>query len=247
MSDLGILAPEVVFEQTIKIREFPFRVIGILEPKGSAPGGGGNPDDAIYIPMGTARYRVHGGKNINRIYVLAQTEELIPNAMSEIDRLLRRQNKLRPGRASNFNTRDNSEFLQVRSDATKTFGLLLAGIAGVSLVVGGIGIMNIMLVSVTERTREIGVRKALGATRWAIMVQFLTEAIVLCVLGGIIGVAAGAGAAVAFAKSYRVAPEISMPAVIIAVTFSAGVGILFGSWPANRAAALDPIQALRYE
>jgi putative ABC transport system permease protein len=247
MNDLDILAPEVIVDQTIKIREYRVKVIGVLAPKGSSPGGGGNPDDFVYIPMGTARYLILGGKQINRIYVLAQSEELIPHAMAEIEHLLRRENKIRPGRPNNFSTRDNSEYLQVRSDATKTMGLLLAGIAGVSLVVGGIGIMNIMLVSVTERTREIGVRKALGATRGAIMIQFLTEAIVLCLLGGILGVAAGGGAAIAFAKQYNVAPEINMTAVALAVSFSAGVGILFGSWPAHRAARLDPIQALRYE
>jgi putative ABC transport system permease protein len=247
MADLDILGPEVVIDQTIKIAQAQFKVIGILQPKGSTAGGGGNPDDNIYIPISTARYRIQGGKTINRIYVIAETEELIPNAMAEIERLLRRQNKIRPGRPNNFNTRDQSDFLQTRADVARTSGLLLAGIAGVSLLVGGIGIMNIMLVSVTERTREIGVRKALGATRGAIMLQFLTEAIVLCVLGGIIGVASGAAGAVILARGMRFTPEINVYAVIIAVAFSGAVGVLFGSWPAHRAARLDPIQALRYE
>jgi putative ABC transport system permease protein len=187
--------------------------------------------------MGTAIGRVHGGRNINRIYVIAETEALIPNTMAEIQRLLRRENKLRPGRPDNFTIRDQSEFLSVRAETQKTSGMLLAGIAGVSLLVGGIGIMNIMLVSVTERTREIGVRKALGATRGAIMLQFLTEAIVLCVLGGMLGVAAGAGGAVALSKSMNFAPQIDPLAVVVAVAFSAAVGIVFGSWPANRAAS----------
>ena len=247
LQDLDVLDPGVIIDQTIRIREYQFKVIGVLKPKGSSPGGGGNPDDAVYIPMGTSVSRVHGGKNINRIYVLAESEEVIPNAMAEIERLLRRQNKIRPQRPNNFNTRDQSEFLQTRADAQKTFGLLLAGIAGVSLLVGGIGIMNIMLVSVTERTREIGVRKALGATRGAIMLQFLTEAIVLCVLGGIIGVAAGGGSAIALSKGMNFNPQIDPVAVAVAVAFSAAVGIVFGSWPAHRAARLDPIQALRYE
>ncbi len=247
LTKLDILAPEVIINQTIRIREYQFKVIGILKPKGSSVGGGGNPDDAIFIPMGTAEYRTHGGHTINRIYVIAEKEELIPNAMAEIQRLLRRANKLRPGRPDNFNTRDQSEYLQTRADAQKTFGMLLAGIAGVSLIVGGIGIMNIMLVSVTERTREIGVRKALGATRGAIMLQFLTEAIVLCVLGGIIGVAAGGGGAIGLSKTMAFTPEINPAAVGIAVAFSAFVGVVFGSWPAYRAAKLDPIQALRYE
>jgi putative ABC transport system permease protein len=247
LRDLDVLDPGVIIDQTIKIREYQFKVVGILEPKGSAPGGGGNPDDAVYIPMGTAIGRVHGGRNINRIYVIAETEALIPNTMAEIQRLLRRENKLRPGRPDNFTIRDQSEFLSVRAETQKTSGMLLAGIAGVSLLVGGIGIMNIMLVSVTERTREIGVRKALGATRGAIMLQFLTEAIVLCVLGGMLGVAAGAGGAVALSKSMNYAPQIDPLAVVVAVAFSAAVGIVFGSWPANRAARLDPITALRYE
>jgi ABC-type antimicrobial peptide transport system permease subunit len=247
MSDLDILAPEVIIDQPIKIAQLQFKVIGILQPKGSSVGGGGNPDDNIYIPIGTARHRIQGGKTINRIYVIAESEALIPNAMAEIERLLRRQNKIRPGRNNNFSTRDQSEFLQTRADVAKTSGLLLAGIAGVSLIVGGIGIMNIMLVSVTERTREIGVRKALGATRGAIMLQFLTEAIVLCILGGIIGVASGTVGAFVLARGMRFEPQINMYAVIIAVAFSGAVGVLFGSWPAHRAARLDPIQALRYE
>jgi putative ABC transport system permease protein len=154
---------------------------------------------------------------------------------------------LRPGRDDDFQIRSQSDFLSTLSETTQTFGLLLAGIAAVSLVVGGIGIMNIMLVSVTERTREIGVRKALGATRLNIMFQFLIEAVVLCLVGGALGIAAGTGGAMLFTRNFGWTTQVGMDSILIAFGFSAFVGVVFGVYPARRAAVLDPIVALRYE
>jgi putative ABC transport system permease protein len=245
LTNLGLDTPDAIINQFVRIRGIQFEVIGILEPRGPT---GGNPDESVYIPIQTAKYRTHGqGTNLNNIYVLAHSEETIPHAMAEMQRVLRRMHKIRPDRVDNFNIRNQSDALEVAAENQKTFTYLLAGIAGVSLVVGGIGIMNIMLVSVTERTREIGVRKALGATRSNILLQFLIEAVVLCLLGGLIGVLAGGGGAIAMSIKMQIPTHISINSVILAFAFSAGVGVLFGVWPARRAASLDPIQALRYE
>ena len=239
--------PEAILGQSIRIRGIQFEVVGILESKGQASSFG-NPDENVLIPIQTARYRTHGqGTRLASISVLARTEAEIPEATADIQRILRRTHKLRPGRPDNFRISNQSEFLVAAADNQKTFTALLAGIAGVSLVVGGIGIMNIMLVSVTERTREIGVRKALGATKGMILLQFLIEAVVLCLLGGIIGILAGGGGAMALSMKMGMPTQISMSSVVLAFVFSAGVGVLFGVWPARRAASLDPIQALRYE
>jgi putative ABC transport system permease protein len=160
---------------------------------------------------------------------------------------MRREHRLRPGVADDFTIRNQSDFLNTLGETTQTFTFLLAGIAAVSLLVGGIGIMNIMLVSVTERTREIGVRKALGATRRTILTQFLIEAVVLCLLGGIVGVLFGGTVAYTLSRVAAWNASVSPDSVILAFAFSAGVGVLFGVWPARRAASLDPIVALRYE
>jgi len=160
---------------------------------------------------------------------------------------MRRAHRLRPEDPDDFRIRNQSDYLSALGDTTQVFTLLLAGIAAVSLLVGGIGIMNIMLVSVTERTREIGVRKALGATRRTILTQFLMEAITLCLLGGIIGAAVGAGASIVLRTSFGWSTQIDPASMLLAFAFSGTVGIIFGVWPARRAARLDPIEALRYE
>ena len=168
-----------------------FEVIGVLASKGQTGGFGNDPDDIVVIPLSTAQYRVMGTPNLNSVSVLASTEAEIPQAQADIQSILRRQHRLTADKKDDFDIRNQAEFLNTFAETTKTFTFLLAGIAAVSLLVGGIGIMNIMLVSVTERTREIGVRKALGATKVAILFQFLIEAIVLCLLGGLVGVVLG--------------------------------------------------------
>src|SRR5512141_548344 len=199
------------------------------------------------IPLSTAQYRGMGTPNLNSIAVLALTEQQIPEAQADIQSILRRQHRLTADKKDDFDIRNQAEFLNSFAETTKTFTFLLAGIAAVSLLVGGIGIMNIMLVSVTERTREIGVRKALGATRLNIMLQFLIEALVLCLTGGVIGIVVGTGAAILLSKMAHWNVLVSPTSIVIAFAFSAIIGLFFGIWPARRAAGLDPIIALRYE
>ena len=232
--------------QTVLIRGIPFEVIGLLEEKGTT-GGWGNPDEQILIPLQTARYRVFGTDRLRSITVQVGSADSINIGMLEIERALRSAHGIRPGGENDFQIRNRADFLATFEETTRTFTFLLAGIAAVSLLVGGIGIMNIMLVSVTERTREIGVRKALGATRKSIMLQFLVEAIVLCLMGGIVGILLGTGGAFALSSLANWNTLISPVAIALAVAFSLAVGLFFGIWPAQRAAKLDPIVALRYE
>jgi putative ABC transport system permease protein len=238
--------PAGMIGQEIQIRGIPFEIIGVLSSKGSAAGFG-NPDEQILIPLQTARYRIMGTDRLRTITVDAASVPQMTLTMIEIERVLRREHKIRPGGENDFQIRNQSDILSTFQDTAKTFTYLLAGIALVSLLVGGIGIMNIMLVSVTERTREIGVRKALGATRFNILFQFLVEALVLCLAGGIIGILFGTLGAVALSKIAHWNTSINLLAIIIAFFFSALVGLFFGIWPARRAASLDPIVALRYE
>jgi putative ABC transport system permease protein len=246
VENLGLETAEGLIGEAIRIRGIQFEVVGVLNRKGTG-GGFQDPDDLVLIPLQTARFRVLGSNRLRAINVLARSETEIPNAMAEIQKILRREHRLRPGRDDDFQIRNQADFLSTFEETTKVFGALLLGIATVSLLVGGIGIMNIMLVSVTERTREIGVRKALGATRINILLQFLIEAIVLCLLGGLIGVMLGVGSATVLRESMDWNTDVSMMSVGLAFLFSAAVGIIFGVWPARRAARLDPILALRYE
>ena len=232
--------------QQLMIRGIPFEVIGVLAKKG-ASGGWDNPDEQILIPLETAQYRIFGSDRVNSITLQVVHPDSMSVAMIEIERVLRREHGIAPGKDNDFQIRDFTQFLATMEETTKTFTFLLGGIAAVSLLVGGIGIMNIMLVSVTERTKEIGVRKALGATRQNILLQFMVEALVLCFMGGVIGILMGVGGAIALSKLADWNTYVSWPAVALALLFSAGVGVFFGMWPAQRAARLDPIQALRYE
>jgi putative ABC transport system permease protein len=232
--------------QELLIRGIPFEIIGILSEKGSQ-GSFSNPDEQILIPLQTARYRIMGTDRLRSITVKVQDMSSMNLAMIDVERVLRRQHKIRPGQDNDFQIRNQTDILATLQQTTETFKYLLAGIAAVSLLVGGIGIMNIMLVSVTERTREIGVRKALGATRFNVMFQFLVEALVLCLVGGMIGVVIGTIGAVVLSKLAHWNTLISPFAILLAFVFSAAVGLFFGIWPAKRAASLDPIVALRYE
>jgi putative ABC transport system permease protein len=238
--------PAAMIGQEIQIRGIPFEIIGVLGEKGSG-GGFGNPDEQILIPLQTARYRIMGTDRLRSITVDAVNVNQMNLTMIEIEGVLRREHKIRPGAENDFQIRNQADVLSTFQETTETFTYLLAGIAAMSLLVGGIGIMNIMLVSVTERTREIGVRKALGATRFNIMFQFLVEALVLCLVGGVIGILFGSLGALVLSELKHWNTSISLFAVLLAFGFSAAVGLFFGIWPAKRAASLDPIVALRYE
>ena len=229
----------------IKVGGVQFEVIGVFAAKGQASFF--SPDDQIVIPISTARFRLIGGDRLRSITAQVVSPERIPLAMTDIERVLRRQHRLREGDENDFSIRDQSDLRATFESTTRTFSMLLAGIAAVSLVVGGIGIMNIMMVSVTERTREIGVRKALGATRRGILLQFLTEALTLCVLGGVLGIVVGGGAAAVMARFAGWRTIVTPDSVFLAVAFAALVGLFFGIYPAARAARMDPIEALRYE
>jgi putative ABC transport system permease protein len=238
--------PAAMIHQTILIRGIPFEILGVLSTKG-ASGGFQNPDEQIIIPLQTAQYRVFGSKRLRSMSIQVEDGIPIEQGMVDLERVLRREHHIRPGGDNDFTIRNQQDILQTQQQATQVFTTLLASIAAVSLVVGGIGIMNIMLVSVTERTREIGVRKALGATRGNILLQFMIEALTLCILGGAIGVLLGIGTTIVLARVMQWNTLISPSAVIVAFGFSALVGLFFGIWPARRAARLDPIVALRYE
>jgi len=232
--------------RSMSVNGQPFQIIGIFDSIG---GGFGNqsPDASAVIPFRTAEQRVFGRKQMDNISVRVAEDASMERAMVDIERVLRRRHKLTPGTANDFSIVDRREFLDTQQEAQQTFTMLLASIAGVSLLVGGIGIMNIMLVSVTERTREIGIRMALGATRFSILLQFLVESVTLCLLGGGLGILLGTVAARTLSRFAGWEVFVSPESVGLASAFSVGVGLFFGIWPARRAARLDPIEALRYE
>ena len=245
-NNLGITSPELVIGQEVRINGVQFEVIGVLATKGQA-GGFGDPDDQVLIPIRTAQSRVIGGDRLRSINILATSEVDLPLTMAEAQKILRREHRIRPGKEDDFRIRNQSDFLTTLGETRQVFTLLLAGIAAVSLFVGGIGIMNIMLVSVTERTREIGIRKALGASQETILAQFLIEAVVLCMMGGIGGIVIGAGTAILLRVAFGMNTAVDPVSVVVSFVFAAGVGLGFGVWPAKRAASLDPIESLRYE
>jgi putative ABC transport system permease protein len=231
--------------QKISIGNNTFEVVGALEPKGGT--GWFNQDEQIFVPAYTAQFRLIGTDRIGSFNVMVRDGASTTLAMAQIEGILRREHRLRVGEENDFWVMDRAELMGTQQETTQTFTYLLAGIALVSLLVGGIGIMNIMLVSVTERTREIGIRMALGATRAAVLTQFLLEALALCLVGGLIGITLGIGASQLLSSLANWNTSVSGSAVAMAVAFSLTVGLFFGIWPARRAARLDPIEALRYE
>jgi putative ABC transport system permease protein len=242
-----------VVGETIRIEGQPFRVIGVTVAKGGGGFGGGSEDDQIFIPLTTAQTRLIRRSNnaIDVIFVSAASADDVNRASDEIANILRTRHRTAPGQ-DDFTIATQEEFLDVFSTITGVLTLFLGGIAAISLLVGGIGIMNIMLVSVTERTREIGLRKALGARKSDIVVQFLTESAVLSLVGGVIGIGLGWTIStlvrvIAQSSGTEFIPEVGGDAILLATIFSAAVGLFFGIYPANRAANLEPVEALRYE
>jgi putative ABC transport system permease protein len=229
----------------IRIRNQPFKVIGVMGPKGVGSMGN-DQDDVIMVPYTTVIKKLQGQQHIGKITVSAATPETAPVAAA-ITEVLRTRHKLMPGDPDDFMVRTLEEMAAVRSETARTMGTLLAAIAGVSLLVGGIGIMNIMLVSVTERTREIGLRMAIGARGRDVLMQFLVEAIVLSLFGGMIGIAFGFGLAEAAERFLQWPTTIPPNAIGMAFGFAAATGVFFGFYPARKAARLDPIEALRFE
>jgi putative ABC transport system permease protein len=241
--DLGLGADAVGSQ--VSIGGLPFEIVGILQPKGST--GFVNEDDQILIPITTLRRQFVGGDSVRTISVSVRTADGIPTAQAELEQLLRGRHGLSGSDTDDFTIQDQAQLLDTVSAITGTLTILLAGIASISLVVGGIGIMNIMLVSVRERTREIGIRKAVGAKRGQILVQFLVEAVTLSLLGGLVGIALGLAVSAAIAAAAGWTFIVQPMTLLLATGFSLLVGIVFGVWPARQAAVLDPIAALRYE
>jgi putative ABC transport system permease protein len=230
----------------IRIRNQIFRVLGVMASKG-AQAGGMNQDDQVFAPFTTVMKRMQGTDFLNQLLVSARSADNIAAASAAVSAELRAAHELGDGALDDFRLLTQDDIVALRTQTTETMTSLMAGVAGVSLVVGGIGIMNIMLVSVAERTREIGLRLAIGAKGGDVLKQFLVEAVVISLLGGAIGVATGWGAA-AFMRAYQEMPaSVPLGAIIASVGFSAGVGIFFGFYPAMKAAALDPITALKFE
>jgi len=235
--------------QVIRIKNLPFTVIGLLEAKGQ-DFGGHDQDDAVYVPITTSQKKLFGTSfpgMVRMIMVTAKSAEALETAQSQINELLRQRHHIGPKQENDFTVRNLTQMLQVAEESTKVMTILLGAIASVSLLVGGIGIMNIMLVSVTERTREIGIRMAIGAKAWDIRLQFIIEALTLSFIGGIIGIIAGMSTAEILSSLAGWSVTVTPFSILLAFVFSGLVGIFFGFYPAYKASLLDPIDALRYE
>ena len=237
--------PQAILNQDIFIAGTAYKVIGILQEEGNT--GWQNPDEELYIPLMTGAQRLFGTKSLDSLNIGIAKDANVDEVMMTIERILRSQHDIGPGEDNDFRISDYSQYSDLRRQATGIFTALIAGIAGISLIVGGIGVMNIMLVSVTERTREIGLRKALGETHKAVMLQFIVEATLLCAIGGCIGVFLGTSILYLFASFNDWPFAMPFSAMFGSITFSAMVGLFFGIWPARKAARLDPATSLRYE
>ena len=232
--------------KTVRVRNLPFRIIGELAPKGQSPFGQ-DEDDTLLMPLTTVQKKIAGIDWVTSIVCSATSEDMIGPAIAQIEPLLRERHHLRPQQDDDFLLRSPDDLAQAQAQSGRIMTLLLASIASVSLLVGGIGIMNIMMVSVTERTREIGVRIAVGATEADVQLQFLAEALVLSLLGGAVGVIVGVFGSSLVSNMLHWPTSIPPEAILLAVVFSAGVGVFFGYYPARKASRFDPIEALRYE
>jgi putative ABC transport system permease protein len=243
----NLFGPVDPIGQVIRIKNLPFRVVGTLSAKGQSAAMGDDQDDTVIIPITTLQKKITGETWLRFIMVSAVSKEASYTAQAQIEALLRDRHRIRPGTDDDFFVRNLADLAALADAAQGTLTLLLASTASVALIVGGIGIMNIMLVSVTERTREIGIRMAIGATDADVQSQFLTEAVVLSCMGGLVGIGVGIGVSVMITNMAGWAVLISPLSIIAAVVFSMAVGIFFGFYPARKAARLDPIEALRYE
>ena len=230
----------------IRVKNIPFRIIGVLNSKGSGAMGN-DQDDMVIIPYTTAMERVEGVDYLRMIYVVGKDENGIDRLQSDIENLLRVRHGIKDTNLDDFNIQNMNSIMETMEETTGTLTLFLGAVAAISLVVGGIGIMNIMLVSVTERTREIGVRKALGATYNVIVTQFLIEAVVISLMGGIIGIILGVGSSKLIGMASGMSTVISIPTIVMSFAFSMAIGLIFGIYPARKAAKLNPIDALHYE
>ncbi|WP_168206112.1 ABC transporter permease [Geobacter sp. FeAm09] len=252
---LGQTVAENLFGSTdpvgkmVRIKKVPFTVVGLLERKGQSPQGT-DQDDVIFVPLRTAQRKLVGSQfpnTVGAVMIKARSEALLSKAEDEANELLKQRHRITGSKEPDFSTRNLSEILAVAEQSSKAMSLLLGAVASISLLVGGIGIMNIMLVSVTERTREIGIRMAIGARRNDILLQFMTEAVLLTMIGGLIGICLGGAGAMIVSRILSWPTLISIESISIAFFFSGAVGIFFGFYPARKAAGLNPIDALRYE
>ncbi len=232
--------------QIVRIKNAPYEVVAVLKPKG-ANMMGDDQDDMVLVPWTSAMVRLVGGTSFRSITVQAESADAAEEVIADLEALLRQRHRIRDGQDADFHIRNQQDMVEMATSTASTMTILLGAIAGVSLLVGGIGIMNIMLVSVTERTREIGIRMAIGARGSDILLQFLVESVVLSVGGGILGIVFGIAAAKFVSAQFGWATLVSPSSVLLAFSFSAVIGVFFGFYPARKAAALDPIEALRYE